>query len=131
MRTPPCSWPPFAGAHVGRAAVVISPHSFLPPRTRTILFTLSLQVSFLFPPSSSLTKTRLLNVFEKRNSCSLVFPPTITTSTNLRNQKPHKKQTIAPTISSPTFPLSHTRAQREGEQNKTLFETLNQGLPKR
>lgn len=104
MRTPPCSWPPLAGAHVGRAAVVISSHSFLPPRTRTILFTLSLQaltlLSFPFPPTSSLTKTCLLIFFEKRNSCSLVFPPTITTSTNLRKQKPNKKQTIASTISS-------------------------------
>lgn len=27
IRVPPCSLPPFAGAHVGRAAVVISPHS--------------------------------------------------------------------------------------------------------
>lgn len=134
MRTPPCSWPPLAGAHVGRAAVVISPHFFLPPRTRTILFTLSLQaltlLSFPFPPSSSLTKTCLLNFFEKRNSCSFVFPPTITTSTDLRKQKPNKKQTIASTISSPTFPISHTFAYSEGEHKKTLFETLNQSLPK-
>jgi hypothetical protein len=27
MRVPPCSFPPLAGAHVGRAAVVISPSS--------------------------------------------------------------------------------------------------------
>lgn len=27
MRTPPCSWPPLAGAHVGRAAVVMAQHT--------------------------------------------------------------------------------------------------------
>jgi len=102
---------------------------------------------FLFKPSHSSPSPFLLQAalpkpasyfFSKNGTpASLVFPPTITTSTNLRKQKPNKKQAIASTISSahktissPTFPLSHTRAQREGEQNKTLFETLNQGLPK-
>lgn len=42
IRVPPCSLPPFAGAHVGRAAVVISPHStvtytYQPTTPQTIL----------------------------------------------------------------------------------------------
>ncbi len=106
MRTPPCSWPPLAGAHVGRAAVVISPHSFLPPRTRTILFTLSLQaftlLSFPFPPSSTLTKTYLLIFFEKRNSCSRLFSQQQSKLLPIfGNKNPKKKkQTTASTISS-------------------------------
>ncbi len=65
---------------------------------------------FLFKPSHSSPSPFLLQAalpkpaskfFSKNETpASLVFPPTITTSTNLQKQKPNKKQTIASTISS-------------------------------